>query len=436
MVNNITGITDTRKLVLQKTANVAANNNQSGASNSIASVLSQIQSGEQNVNSSGASLLAKIGNGKTDQASIAEILSSTFNFTSNVAMSQKVTNLLVKTQALLGTGTDSLFLKNYAVSEEAREAFDLSCAKDGVSFTLEVKQLATAQRNEGNELDAEADCELSDGRHYFTLSADNTVVALVVRVTSEDNHKTLLDKVVAAINKADVAVTASVQEQDGKVCLAVESNGTGAPLEEKETVFSFGQSGTETIVDYLGMNQIAVAGQNAIFNFNNAEEDAEHMYNSALIDENDSVEFKKVTDGSITVAFDYNYDRLTDAVEEFVTAYNELKEVAKNTSYVTVQKYFSQVASATKEFKDVLSGIGISLDTEGVMQFNSGMFQATDMSELATVLNTQQGSYTSKVKSTLDSMSSYMDRLTGKTKKYYGLRAKKSNAALRQLMKK
>ena len=36
------------------------------------------------------------------------------------------------------------------------------------------------------------------------------------------------------------------------------------------------------------------------------------------------------------------------------------------------------------------------------------------------------------VEDNLTKMSAYMDRLSGKTKKYYGLKAKKSNAALRE----
>ena len=433
MVNNITGITDTRKLVLQKTA---VKSNTTEAKSSIASVLNQIQSGEQDVNSSGVSLLSKIGNGKTDKTSISQIISSSFNFTSNVAMSQKVEQLLEKTKILLGTKEDSLFLQSRPVTEEARDAFAISCMEDGVDFTLEVKQLAQAQRNEGSELTATDDCGLADGRHYFTLTVDDTVVSLVVRVTAEDTQKTLLDKVVAAINKADVAVTASVVEQDDKVQLMVESNGTGAPLEGKESVFSFGQSGEENIVDYLGMNQIVVAGQNAIFNFNGAEEDATHMYNYALIDDKVNIEFKKVTDGPVSVSFEYDYESLVTAAGEFVTAYNALKEAVADTTYVTISKFFAQVASATKEYKDVLTNIGITIDTEGVMQFNDGIFGATDMKELGTILNTQEGSYTSKVQSALENMNNYMNRLTGKTKKYYGLRAKKSNAALRQLLKK
>lgn len=68
------------------------------------------------------------------------------------------------------------------------------------------------------------------------------------------------------------------------------------------------------------------------------------------------------------------------------------------------------------------------------MYLNEGFFYKTDMSELKTTLNKAEKGYAAMISKTTDNMNNYMNRLTGKTRKYYGLRAKKSNAALRAII--
>ena len=433
---NITGISsDQRGIIMQKmAAGVAKKEAGEAASQTLADVIDKIEKGADVTYSSGASLLSKIGNGKTDRASLAEIISNSTNFTSTVALSEKIDNFLEHVNALLGQEGDSLFLKNKPTTQEALESFDITCLKDGTSFSLEVKQLATAQKNETEKLDVEEPCGLSVGRHFFTLRIDGEVTALMVRVTQQDTQKTMLHKVADAINQAGRAVIATVQEEGDKAFVSIECTGTGAPVEGEESVFSFSQSGEENIVDYLNLNQIVVTGQDAVFNFNNAEEDTTYMYNSALIDESVSVDFKKVTDGAVNVSFTYDYDKLSEQVETFVKEYNMLKQEISSGTYATVKNYFKQVTELTKTYKDDLVNIGISIGTEGEMKYNSGMLYATSMKELAATLNKTQDCYSAKVKEVLDNLQNYMKRLTGKTKKYYGLRAKKSNAALRAML--
>ena len=69
------------------------------------------------------------------------------------------------------------------------------------------------------------------------------------------------------------------------------------------------------------------------------------------------------------------------------------------------------------------------MDSDGEMHFNEGLFYNTSMTELKKTWNAE---YAVMVEDNLTKMSAYMDRLSGKTKKYYGLKAKKSNAALRE----
>ena len=114
--------------------------------------------------------------------------------------------------------------------------------------------------------------------------------------------------------------------------------------------------------------------------------------------------------------------------------YNHLKQAVIDSGYGAMKSYFGQLADTTTEMMDTLSSLGISLDVEGTMYLNEGFFYKTEMSELKTTLNKADKGYAAMISKTSENMNHYMDRLNGKTRKYYGLRAKKSNAALRSIL--
>jgi 2-iminoacetate synthase ThiH len=105
--------------------------------------------------------------------------------------------------------------------------------------------------------------------------------------------------------------------------------------------------------------------------------------------------------------------------------------VASDSSYNAVQNYVSQMVATTKDNSEALTNIGLTMDADHTMHFNSGMLYQTDMEELKSVLNQSSTGYAPKIAEQAQDLQSYVDRLTGASKKYYGLRAKKSNAALR-----
>lgn len=427
------GIENARENLLQSTAAKAAVKSDAGAtySDTIAAVLDKMEKGEDTGSSSAASLIHKITNGRDDKNTLAQVLSSGSNFTGNIAVREKVNQLLEVSEQLLKTKEGSLFIKSRPLSEEAKDAFAITCSGNGTSFTLDVKQLAVEQMNNSKTLPLSAACSLSVGRHYFNITVDGETKALVMKVSAGDTNETVLKNIVNTINNAKLPVKASLNKDEagnGHIC--VRCNNTGAPLEGEESVFYFSESAPESIVAQFGLNQITQKGQDAIFNFNNADEDTTYMYNSALIDSVVSVDFKKVTNGPVSVVFDYDYDSLSAKAEQFVKDYNALADAVSDSEYKTIKNYFKQVTDSYGLFEDGLKSIGITKTSGGKLQYNNGMLYATDIGDIKKVLNGQD-TLVCKTKEIMSSLSKYMDRLTGKTKKYYGLRAKKSNAHLR-----
>jgi flagellar hook-associated protein 2 len=422
-----------RAKLLQTTAG-KTNSSDGSYESTVASVIAKLESGADTSNSSGAQLLSKIQKTTVSTNSgVDSVLSSNKDYTTKAAIQTALETFLQSVNALSATGADSLFLQSYPDSEEAREAFDISCSDDANAFTLDVKQLATAQSNVGVDVTLADTTQLSVGRNYFDLTMDKETVSLIVKVSEGDSNETVLNKIATAINNADVGVNAVVEadETTGMGHLELTSKWTGAPIDDEERVFYLTNQSAEDLVSLYGLNQVAVAGQDAVFNFNGAEEDTTYMYNSALIDDTVSLTFKQVTDGPISVAFDYDYDALSAAVEQFVAAFNELSRVAADSNYSAVQSYVSQMVTTTKDNSEALANVGLTMDADHTMYFNSGMLYQTDMDELKSVLNQSSTGYTPKIAEEAQNLQSYVDRLTGASKKYYGLRAKKSTATLR-----
>ena len=422
-----------RQLAIHKTAGKVIGNagTLNTYSSTIASVLDKMERGEDTTNSSGAELISKINSGK-DAQSLSQGMHSYSDFTAKESMKNKVNGFCESVETLLGQKEKSLFLKNHPASEETSKYFEISSTSNGAPFTMEVKQLAKAQKNESVTLEAEKKPDLSVGRHFFEISVDGKVTSLVARVTAQDTNASFLEKVASAINRAKCGVSAQVVEQGNKVSLQVECDGTGAPVKGQETVFSFSQSGEEEIVDKLNLNHIVENGQDAVFRYNNAEEDSVYMYNSVCINNTTTVQFKEVTSEPVSFSFDYDYDKINDAVENYVSFYNELKQMSNDSSYAVINSYFKQIRSVTGTYLDALSSVGITIDADGVMQYNAGTLYAAPVKDLAKTLNQTENSYFSSVKEIAEGLNGYMDRLTGKTKKYYGLKAKKRSGQLRQ----
>ncbi len=427
-----------RSNLLNKTAQRYNNSSMAGSyDNTITSVIDKINRGEDMSASSGADILRKIGKKEeNDQNKAAGILSGTSSFTEGAALNSKMDDFAEALNVLLAKGKDSIFLKSAATTEEAREAFDLSCTADGNSFTMDVKRLAESQQNEGNDKELSKEAELSTGRKYFDLTIDGKTYSMVVKIEKEDTNESVMNKVVGAINRSNSGVTAElISDEDGKNGhITITSNGTGAPMEGQDRVFYFTNHSEDDIVSILGLDQMTREGVDAIFNFNGSEEDSTYMYNSALIDSTVSVEFKKVTDGPVLVEFDYDYDKLVESVQNYVDKYNALNRAVQHSTYKTVENYLKQIHDVFSDYTDELANIGLKIDVDGTMHFNSGFMYQTDIKELRDVLNRASDGYTSDVRRIADGMEGYLDRLSGKTKKYYGLKAKKSNAKLRELM--
>ena len=367
----IQGNNSVRENLIKTTAKKTAKAN-GGAS--MTEILAKMQSGDINSKtSSSAAIVKKMNSSSKTSAETASKVLGNSDFGTKRAVADKVTKFLEKVSALAATDEHSLFIMSAATTEEAKEAFDLKCTANGSAFTMDVKQLAQSQLNKGQSFVLDETTDLTIGRKYFDLTVDGKTESLIVKVNIGDTTRNVMNKLVCAINDANGAVTAKlIEDGHGMGHIEIESNGTGAPIEKETDVFHFDNLSEDDIVAKFGLNQINRAGVDAIFNFNNAEEDSTYMYNSALINGTTSVDFKKVTDGPVQVSFDYDYDQLSNAIEDYVNAYNDLLKTSKDSGIKAVENYFSQVQDVAQDMQEELSSLGITIEHSGKMLYNSG----------------------------------------------------------------
>lgn len=87
-------------------------------------------------------------------------------------------------------------------------------------------------------------------------------------------------------------------------------------------------------------------------------------------------------DGSSETRTDYDYDGLVKTVNSFITAYNDTLESVGSIEAASVQQKTQWMTDVTKQNKDDLAGVGISVDKDGRLALDEKTLRGKDMTEL------------------------------------------------------
>lgn len=87
-------------------------------------------------------------------------------------------------------------------------------------------------------------------------------------------------------------------------------------------------------------------------------------------------------DGSTSTRTDYDYDTLVKSVQSFVSAYNDTLESVGTIEASSVQQKTQWLTQVTKQYKDELAGVGVSVDKDGRLALDEKAFREKDMTEL------------------------------------------------------
>lgn len=258
-------------------------------------------------------------------------------------------------QSRLSAGSEDL-----AVAEASGK---LGSASD--EYLLTVEQLASGQVNRSVTLSGNGPMPSMSGA--LRLQTAQGSFEFYLSAAGSENNREMLDKFAAQINSRNTGVTASVEEQDGRVQLQL----TGASGEGN----SFSVSGS--LAERLGLDQTVQAGQDAVYTLQKDGGEVQRYTsatNSVSLDTGLTATLKGT--GTTTVKAGVgSASGMADAVSELVDQFNRTLSFLNENSdrgIGVLNQLKRMVLPPTSEGSMAL--IGITVKSDGSLSFDRATF--------------------------------------------------------------
>ncbi|SMB98177.1 flagellar hook-associated protein 2 [Thermanaeromonas toyohensis ToBE] len=290
----------------------------------------------------------------------SSLLASTLTSLSNYAR-----QLWEASQPLQLSTNNNVFLQRAATSSAPNAV--TAQAEPGATlatYAISISQIATAQQNLGLSLSSTSAAGLAAGTYTFTLQVGGKTYTISFTVNAGDTNQTVLNNMAQAINASGAPVTAQVATDivAGTSRLVLTANNTGT-----SNAFTLTDV-TGNAVAYTGANTVSVAAANASYTLNGVPYTSQS--NTIYLD-NRKLRLNllgTVTNATITVT--PNIQAISNAINNFVTAYNNLVTfTAQNSQYINPELLFSLKQSYSYQAAN-LTAIGITQNPDGTLAVN------------------------------------------------------------------
>ena len=241
--------------------------------------------------------------------------------------------------------------------------------EDGTeSFDISVTSLAKPQINRGNYLNSEERVGLAADTYSFDLHINDTDYEFQFNIGSSDTNYDLQSKLEALINRSNVGVKASLeQDGEGRSALRFESLATGATGEDRD-VFSVTDDKSSKVngcVEYLGLDQVEQRAENAEFSLNGIPRSA--FSNTFTVDRRYEISLNGITGlDSVSIGLKPDVEALSDNIKELVDSYNGFVEKigAYSGSRLKTDTLFSEIDRTNRAYRSQLSEMGLTFDED------------------------------------------------------------------------
>lgn len=282
-------------------------------------------------------------------------------------------DILSTLNSLTAKGSKSLFNQVNGVSDSKAVSVEYSGNEKAESFTVDVSQLASTQRNEGSSLRSEA--AVMDGSSLSITGSDGTVKSFYASGGIFATNESVQNELAEKINKSGMGIKATVEkdEKKGTSRLVLESNKTGI-----ENGFSVSGDLAQT----LGINTATQDAKDAVFKINGEEMTA--STNKVKLNNTTNINLNSTTTESANITFERNDLKSINATRELVNNFNALMDTAKDFNDSGADKLISQLKGVAKTYKSGLSSIGISMNSKGYLEIDEDkMKEAAESGELS-----------------------------------------------------
>ena len=284
---------------------------------------------------------------------------------------------------------------------------DLSDFPANAHYDIEVKQLASGQRNIGYLLSSEK-APLPEGSYNFTVAFEQEQYSFRFNVAKDSSAFDLQSKLADFINKTGIGLDAQValHKEMGISRLELTARQTGVygkssfvlkDVEKPETA----EAG---LVETFGLNQISSPAQNALYSVNDVTYTAPE--NTVSHADTLLLTFYSDTKAPVTVTPVPDRTVVYDAMEEFTLAYNRLVQAGKKTVQENKSSAFllRGLSHLVASHYSALNSVGITANEEGYLTLDPEKVELAAVSGDADSVLRQDASFLKALNSRLESV--------------------------------
>lgn len=284
-------------------------------------------------------------------------------------------------QTLADESEDSLFFKKKARSSDVEQVgVELVEGEEQQlpgAFSIQVKQLANSQINQGKEY-YETGKGLPAGSYQFKVTVNDVGYDFQYNIKKDANHREVIQGLAGFITKARIGIRADAYApESGKIAMRLESTDVGTPdgretfrLEDKA-----GGSSSRGLVEYYGLNHVVRMPHSAVFDLNGVEKTS--LSNEFVLGKAVKVSLRQPSDEKAMVDYHPDSRVILDGINEFVSGYNQL--IGTGLEYQqegeAQPKLVRELTGLMKSSVNELESCGITFDKDGFMEVDTSLAQ-------------------------------------------------------------
>ena len=307
-----------------------------------------------------------------------------------VGMKEQARELRNTIASLGGLDEDELLNKKaaYSSNENIASASYIGATQDSndtPSVDIEVLSLASSQTNLGNYLPAEEPVNLPASTYSFDVNIDNLNYEFQFNIKPEDTHRNVQEQLSRLINNSNIGIKSEVMtDENGYSCLRLESNSTGIK-NNRQNIFNISDHHTSKasgVVDYFGLDYVAVRPSNARYIIDGKEEVSPsnkitvgHSYEVTL----NGVSGEEGETASIGLKTDV--ESLTENISALVRGYNTFLRAAAEYSdrQPKSNRIVNELESIARVNAKGLTSAGLNLNLDGTLEIDNEAVQKQAM---------------------------------------------------------
>ncbi|MCM1494616.1 MAG: flagellar filament capping protein FliD [Bacteroides sp.] len=249
-------------------------------------------------------------------------------------------------------------------------------------ITLQVNQLAVSQKNTGTLLPSSG-TDLPSGTHYLTIEESGSEYQFEIETKNGESNLHIQRRLAMSINNSGIGIRATVVESGLNSALQLEYRSSGTGTLDQNLQFIVKDERGSSLVDTFGLNQVTDYPANAEFILNGDAQTASS--NHISINNGIGIELYHATGKEANIRLAPDYSALLDDVDDFVSYYNHLIELAHHTKGNPngSKKLLHEIGTVTRRFHNSLEASGLTIDAQGYLQKDEALLvQSTENGNL------------------------------------------------------